>query len=152
VQEIIDSVQPQVAAYALEPMPWIFPDSAQSYRRLLETIDRPAFAVHYDPVNMVNSPARYFQNGDLIREFVAELGPMIRVVHVKDIALRDTLTVHLDEVTPGQGGLALAVLLREVAQLDADLPLMLEHLPDEASYDVATAHLRRLAHQEGVSL
>lgn len=152
VQEIIDRAAPQHAVYALETMPWIFPDSVASYARLMEAIDSPHFGVHFDPVNLINSPARYFDNAALIHEFVDELGPQIRAVHVKDIRLHDKLTVHLDEVAPGEGGLALDVLLREVARLDADLPLMLEHLPDMAAYDAATAHVRKVAAQEGIVL
>ena len=152
VQEILDQVQPTHAVYALETMPWIFPDSVASYARLIEAIDRPHFGVHFDPVNVINSPARYFDNAQLIREFVAELGPQIRAVHLKDILLQDTLTVHLDEVAPGEGGLALDVLLGELATLDADLPVMLEHLPDDAAYDRAAAHVRRVAQQVGVEL
>lgn len=152
VQQIIDAVQPTQTVYALETMPWIFPDSTESYARLVEAIDRPAFGVHFDPVNIVNSPARYFYNADLIREFVAVLGPLIRGVHVKDILLQESLTMHLDEVQPGQGGLALDVLLAELSALDADLPLMLEHLPDDAAYDAAAAHVRQVAMQGGVDL
>lgn len=150
VQRIIDEVQPTGTVYALEAMPWIFPDSVASYRRLIEAIDRPAFAVHCDPVNLVNSPACYFANDQLIRDFVRELGPQIRSVHIKDILLHDKLTVHLDEVRPGQGGLALDVLLGELDSLADDLPVMLEHLPSEAAYDAAAAHVRAVAAQVGV--
>ena len=152
VQQIIDTAQPKQSVYALETMPWIFPDSVESYARLVEAIDRPAFGVHFDPVNLVNSPARYFYNAGLIREFVAVLGPQIRAVHLKDIRLGETLTVHLDEVQPGEGELAIDVLLRELFLLDADLPLMLEHLPNDAAYDAAATHVRRVAAQEGVML
>ncbi len=152
VQQIIDAVQPTQTVYALETMPWIFPDSTESYVRLVEAIDRPTFGVHFDPVNIVNSPARYFYNADLIREFVTALGSQICGVHVKDILLQETLTTHLDEVQPGQGGLALDVLLAELSALDADLPLMLEHLPDDAAYDAAAAHVRQVALQGGIAL
>lgn len=152
VQEIIDTVQPTQAVYTLETMPWIFPDSVASYARLVAAIDRPQFGVHFDPVNIINCPARYFDNADLIREFVAELGSQIRAVHLKDILLRDTLTVRLDEVAPGEGGLAIDVLLGELADLDADLPVMLEHLPDDAAFDAAAAHVRSVAGEVGVAL
>lgn len=152
VQEIIDSVQPTQTAYTLETMPWVLPDSVASYENLLNAINRSGFAVHFDPVNLINSPSRYFYNADLIREFVAELGPNIRSVHIKDILLHEKLTTHLDEVPPGAGGLALDVLLRSLSRLERDLPLMLEHLPDEAAYDAAAAHVRRVASQEGIAL
>jgi hypothetical protein len=36
--------------------------------------------------------------------------------------------------------------------LDADLPVMLEHLPDDAAYDAAAAHVRGVAAKEGIRL
>lgn len=152
VRAIIDAVRPRRTVYALETMPWIAPDSVESYVRLVAAIDRPAFAVHFDPVNLVNCPAHYFDTASLIRHFVTTLGPAIRSVHLKDIRLHDGLTVHLDEVRPGQGALDYPVLLRELARLDPDLPVMLEHLPSEAEYDLAAAHVRQVAAAEGVAL
>ena len=152
VQEIIDSVKPTQTVYALETMPWVYPDSVKSYAALVHAIDRTAFGVHFDPVNMVNSPERYFYNGDLIRDFVATLGSEICSVHVKDILLHDKLTVHLDEVPPGAGGLDLATLLQELSHLEPTLPLMLEHLPNDEAYDAAAVHVRRVAVAEGITL
>jgi sugar phosphate isomerase/epimerase len=152
VRSIIDAVRPTRTRYTLEPMPWMYPDSPDSYLRLLAAVDRPAFAVHLDPVNWVNSPQRYFANAALIRESVAKLGPHIRSCHAKDIVLRPQLTVHLDEVRPGAGALDYAVLLRELQQLGPDLPLMLEHLPDEESYRAGATYVREVARREGVPL
>ena len=152
VREVIDAVQPKQSYYTLETMPWMYPDSVDNYLRLIQAIDRPTCAAHFDPVNLVNSPQRYFRTGDLIRDFVKKLGPHIRSCHVKDIALDKRLTVHLDEVRPGLGGLDYAALFHAVKQLDADLPLMLEHLPNESEYDLAAAHIRAVAQQEGISL
>jgi sugar phosphate isomerase/epimerase len=133
-------------------MPWMPPDSVESYQRLLAAVDRPGFAVHFDPVNLINSPARYFGNAALIHAFVAALGPHIRSVHVKDVVLQPRLTVHLDEARPGLGGLDLGALLCALARLDPDLPLMLEHMSEEADYDAAAAHLRQVAAREGLHL
>lgn len=151
-REIIDAVQPRETVYALETMPWMYPDSLESYQRLIKAIDRPGFGVHFDPVNLVNSPQRYFQNAALIHSCIAALGPQIRSVHVKDIQLADRLTVHLDEVRPGQGGLDLRTLLRALTHLHSDLPIMLEHLPNETEYDLAAAHVRAVAKAEGIAL
>ena len=145
VRDIIDSVQPTRTFYTLETMPWAYPDSADSYLRLIEAIDRERFAVHLDPVNIVNCPERYFRSGDLIRECFAKLGPHIRSCHAKDILLHDRLTLHLDEVRPGQGGLDYRAFLGELAKLDPDTPLILEHLPTEDEYDLAAAHIRGIA-------
>lgn len=149
---IIDAVRPVRAAYCLETMPWAYPDSVESYERLLDAIGRPAFAVHLDPVNLVSSPQRYYGNAALIRECFARLGPRVRSCHAKDIALATRLTTHLDEVRAGLGGLDYATFLRELDKLPADTPLMLEHLPAAADYDAAAAHIRGVAAEIGVGL
>jgi sugar phosphate isomerase/epimerase len=152
VRDIIDSVRPRRTFYTLEPMPWMFPDSTDSYLALLKAIDRPAFAVHFDPVNMINCPRLYFATGAFIRDFIRKLGPHIKSCHAKDILLQDRLTVHLDEVRPGCGALDYPVYLKELAGLADDVPLMLEHLPDEAEFTAAAAHIRQVAQREGVAL
>lgn len=152
VREIVDAVRPRRTFYTLETMPWMYPDSAESYERLLAAIDRTAFAVHFDPVNLVASPQLYARNGDMIRDFVKRLGPRIRSCHAKDIRLADKLTVHLDEVRPGTGGLDYGAFLQSVAALDPETPVMLEHLPSETEYDLAADYLRGAARAEGLSL
>jgi sugar phosphate isomerase/epimerase len=152
VRTIIDAVKPARACYALETMPWMYPDSVDSYLALLKAIDRPFFAVHFDPVNLVCSPQRYFNNAELISDFVARLGAHIKSCHAKDILLRDKLTVHLDEVRPGCGQLDYQTLLRELSKLPDDLPVMLEHLSAAEEYTAATDHIRGVAAAEGIAL
>jgi sugar phosphate isomerase/epimerase len=151
VREIIDAVRPTRTFYALETMPWIFPDSPASYLRLLRAIDRERCAVHLDPVNLVSSPERFYDTGSLIRECFAALGPYIKSCHAKDIALAGRLTVHLDEVRPGLGGLNYPVYLSELRRLDPDTPLMLEHLSTPEEYTLAAEYLQRVAAAEGIS-
>jgi sugar phosphate isomerase/epimerase len=152
VQEIIDRVRPTQTCYTLETMPWMYPDSVESYVRLLEAINRPGFAVHFDPVNLVCSPQRYFSNASLMTDFIDQLGAQIKSVHLKDILLGDSLTTHLDEVRPGLGKLDYAALLRALDQLDPDLPVMLEHLPTAEDYRLAGDFMRSVAAQEGIRL
>jgi sugar phosphate isomerase/epimerase len=151
VREIIDAVRPSRTFYALEPMPWIYPDSADSYLALIRAIDRPRFAVHLDPVNVITSPRTYFANGELIREWFTKLGPAIKSCHAKDILLGRRLTVHLDEVRPGLGALDYRTYLRELSRLDPDTPLLLEHLPEHKEYRLAAEHLRSVAAEIGAS-
>jgi sugar phosphate isomerase/epimerase len=152
VREIIDSVQPTRAFYTLEAMPWMYPTGPQDYLRLIHAIDRAQFGVHLDPVNMVFSPERYFGTTALIQECFATLGPYIKNCHAKDILLRDTLTVHLDEVRPGLGNLDYVTYLRELDRLDAPVGLLLEHLPNEEEYRLAAAHIRSVADSLGIAL
>jgi sugar phosphate isomerase/epimerase len=152
VRSIIDAVKPTRTFYTLETMPWMYPDSVDSYHKLIQAIDRPRFAVHLDPVNLVCSPQRYYSNAVLIRECFARLGPHVRSCHAKDIRLSEELTVHLDEVRPGLGGLDYAAYLTELNRLDPDTPLILEHLESEEDYALAAGHIRDVASQIQVAL
>ena len=152
VRKIIDAVKPRRAFYTLETMPWMYPDSADSYVILIEAIDRERFAAHLDPVNLVCSPQRYYGSSDLIKECFAKLGPYIKSCHAKDIALSERLTVHLDEVRPGLGALDYRVYLRELDKLGPDAVLMLEHLQTAEEYALATDHVRSVAAKVGVTI
>ena len=83
---------------------------------------------------------------------MAKLGPYIKSVHFKDIALQPKAMVHLDEVRLGLGGLDYATLLRELNQLDRDLPVMLEHLSSPQEYALAAAHVRAVASTAQIAL
>jgi len=146
-RSIIDDVRPKRTFFCLETMPWSYPDSVDSYLALLQAIDRKHCAVHFDPVNLVCSPQRYFNNAALIREFFKKLGTHIKSCHGKDILLSENLTTHLDEVRPGLGGLDYAVFLRELSRMP-DVPLMLEHLPNQEEYKKAADYVRSVAARE----
>ncbi|CAI6025949.1 sugar phosphate isomerase/epimerase family protein [Cohnella sp. JJ-181] len=152
VREIIDDVRPTRTYFALETMPWVYPDSADSYLALLRAIDRPAFAVHFDPVNMVSSPRIYYKNGDMIRDFFAKLGPYIRNCHAKDIRLAGKLTVHLDEVVPGRGALDYRAFLGELHKLDPDTSLIIEHLHAPEEGEEAAGYIRGVAEELNIPL
>jgi len=151
VRDILDTVQPSRTFFTLETMPWMYPDSPESYLRLQKAIDRPQFGVHLDPVNLICSPQRYFGNTALLRECFALLGPYIKSCHAKDITLAPRLTTHLDEVRPGLGGLDYVTFLRELDRLPADTPLMLEHLPSADEYALAADWVRRRAQEIGIT-
>jgi sugar phosphate isomerase/epimerase len=153
VRSIIDAVKPTRTVYALETMPWIWPDSPAAYRRLLDAIGRKAAGVHLDPVNLVSSPQRYFANGDLIRECFRALGPLIASCHAKDIRLDPRrLTVHLDEVAPGDGALDYGVFLAEAAKLAPDTTLVMEHLETEQEYRRGADYIRGVGRSIGVTV
>jgi sugar phosphate isomerase/epimerase len=149
VRKIIDAVSPEKTFYTLETMPWMYPDSADSYGTLLGMINRPAFAVHFDPVNLINTPWRFFYNDLVVSDFINKLGVYIKSCHIKDITLRDNLTVHLDEVRAGEGGMDYIKMFSEIAKL-GDIPIMLEHLPDENNYQLAFEHLRKVIFENNI--
>jgi sugar phosphate isomerase/epimerase len=131
-------------------MPWALPDSPDSYLELIKAIDRKQLAVHLDPVNMINSPRRYYNNGAFIKECFDKLGPFIKNCHAKDILLGTNLTVHLEEVLPGTGGLDYKVFLTELSKLK-NVPMMLEHLETREDYTLAAANVRKVAKSIGVT-
>ena len=152
VRDIIDDVKPKKTYYCLETMPWMYPNSTESYLNLIRAIDRPAFAVHFDPVNLINSPTNYFSNKEIINEFIQKLGPYIKSCHAKDIILGNKLTTYLHEVRPGKGNLDYKIFLSKIDRLNKEIPVMLEHLPDEKEYDRAAEHIRMVAAGQGIMI
>lgn len=151
-REIIDAVKPERTVFALEMMPWVFPDSADTYLSLIKGIDRKGFGVHFDPVNIISSPRAYYRNGEIIKDFFAKLGPNIRNCHAKDILLGGKLTVHLDEVIPGQGNLDYRIFLTELNKLHPDTTLIIEHLSTNDQYKQASDYIRKTASELNISL
>jgi sugar phosphate isomerase/epimerase len=151
-RKIIDAVRPKRAKFTYEMMPFMIPDSADSYLDLIRAIDRPAFGVHLDVVNIVNSPRRYYDSTGLVQECVQKLGPHVASCHLKDIRLQDGLTVHLDEVIVGTGGFDVRTFLREISRLPQDPPVMLEHLGTAEEFDQARECVVALAQEIGIAL
>ncbi len=144
VRKILDTVKPRRSFFTLETMPWVIPDSPDSYLKLIQAVDRPMFAVHLDPVNMINCPRLYYDNAAFLRECFAKLGKWIVSCHAKDILISDQLTVHLQEMRPGLGALDYHTFLTELGQLPGDIPLILEHLPAE-EYPLAQQYVLEVA-------
>lgn len=150
-RKIIDDVKPTRTYFTLETMPWSYPDSVDSYVRLIKAIDRERFAVHLDPVNLVVSPQVYFKSGELIRECFDKLGPRIKSCHAKDIILDEEIyTPHLTELRPGLGKLDYTAYVKELSRFP-ETPLMMEHLPNAEEYRLAAEYIRSVAKTAGLS-
>lgn len=140
-RKIIDAVRPKRAKFCYEMMGWALPDSPDSCLKLLKAVDRPAFAVHMDPCNLINSPERFYRNTDLLNECFDKLGPWIVSCHAKDLAWEVEMNVHFREVRPGLGELDYKTYLKRLAALPHQPPLMLEHLSTAADYAQAAKHI-----------
>lgn len=151
-RKIIDSVKPKHTYFTLECMSWSYPDSADSYLKLIKAIDRKQFGVHLDPMNLIASPQIYYRNGEMIRDCFRKLGPQIRSCHAKDIALReDNYMPQLDEIVAGKGNLDYSVFLTELSKLK-DVPLMMEHLNTADEYALAAKYIRSVGKMVKVEL
>lgn len=146
VREIIDEVNPKKTYYTLETMPWIFPDSPDSYLKLLQDINREAFSVHLDYANMINGVHRYLNSNEFIEECFSKLLPHIRSVHVKDIFLDENIIpCNIKEVMFGQGGIDLPFVLRQIKQMDDDMTVFVEHYPVLDDFKSALDVIRDIA-------
>ncbi len=149
---VIGAVKPALTRFAIEMMPWSIPDGPDSYVRLVHAVDRPAFAVHLDVCNVINSPERFYNNKAVIEECFAKLGRWIVSCHAKDLAWIPEYNVHFAEVIPGRGELDYAAYLTQVSKLPVDAPLMLEHLKNAQEYDEGRAHIQSVAAKTGIQL
>jgi sugar phosphate isomerase/epimerase len=150
-RKIIDAVKPKTSRFTYEMMPHMIPDSADRYAALIEAIDRPAFGVHLDAVNIINSPYRFYDVSASIQECFDKLGPHVVSCHLKDIHMEDDITVRLGEVLAGTGGFDIALYLKGIAALPHHPPAMLEHLKSPEDYDQARAHVLSLGQTAGIS-
>ena len=144
IQEIIDRAKPVRTTYSLETMPYRIPYSADSYLALLKAVDRPAFSVHLDTINLINSPEKYYSNAALTQECFDKLGEKISSIHIKDIIMDNRLTVHLDECLVGTGGYDLSCLLTNAAKLADDMPVLVEHIKNQEDYKKSILFLNQL--------
>jgi sugar phosphate isomerase/epimerase len=149
-RKLIDAVKPRNTKFTVEMMGWNLPDGPDAYLKLIRAVDRPAFAVHLDVCNVVNSPARFYNNSELIAECFRKLGRWIVSCHAKDLAWIPEMNVHFVEVIPGRGKIDYRAYLRELSQLPVDAPLMLEHLKSAAEYDEGRAYIQRIGREIGV--
>jgi len=61
---------------------------------MIRAVDRPAFAVHLDPCNLINSPQRFYHNTELLNECFDKLGPWIVSWHAKDLTWDVEMNIH----------------------------------------------------------
>jgi len=149
-RRVIDAVKPSHTRFTIEMMPWSLPDGPDSYLELIHAVDRASFAVHLDVCNVVNSPARFYNNKAVIEECFRKLGRWIVSCHAKDLAWIPEYNVHFAEVIPGRGEIDYAAYLRELSKLPVDAPLMLEHLKSAEEYDEGRAYIQRTAAKESI--
>lgn len=150
VRDVIDDVKPVKTFYTIESMPWMIPDSPDEYLQLIHDVDRKAFGVHLDFVNMINCPKRYLFCEDFIEECFTKLGPYIKSIHGKDVWMEKSYTTVIHETMPGKGILNYQKIARLCEKLGADTTLFVEHLPDFESYKKAAAYVREQAELAGV--
>jgi sugar phosphate isomerase/epimerase len=150
-RKLIDTVKPTRTFFSIEMMPWNLPTNPDEYLRLVKAVDRKAFGVHLDVCNTMNSPQRFYNNSEGIRECFTKLGPWIKSCHAKDLKWGPGVQVWLQEVIPGTGKIDYKTYLTELSRLGTDAPLMLEHLQGEQEYDFGREYIQGVAKSLGLS-
>ena len=134
IQEVIDRAAPQHTKFTVEPMPWMVPTGPDEYLKLIRDVDRSAFGVHLDLVNMINCPRRYFFADEFMEECFEKLHGKILSCHLKDILLLPQLTFQLKETACGAGSLHLEKYAQLASEEDAGMPMIIEHLRSDEEY------------------
>jgi len=148
---LIDTVKPKTAYFAYEIFPFNVVDCPEMLEKLIHAVDRKQFGVHLDLANLINCPRAYFSSGDIMRDCVKRFGDRIVAAHVKDIKLKEpAISVILEEVVAGTGGIDMHAFVREIHRLPQDVPFMMEHLANEAEYDTAAEYIRKCAKEENI--
>ena len=132
IQSILDRTQPTTTKLVIETESYLLPDGPEIYARLIEAVDRPGFAVHLDPVNMIASPRQFYYNTQFIKQCFTMLGPWIVSCHAKDLNMpAKHATVQINETFIGDGMLNFATYLTEIEKLNPAPTLMIEHLDEQ---------------------
>lgn len=143
IQTVIDAVNPKKTTFTMEPMPWMFPTSPEEYLKLMEDVNRDAFAVHMDVINMINTPERYFRPDRFVTHCFDLLGDKIKSCHLKDILLGQEFTFCLKECACGAGTFCLERYAELASAADPDMPMIIEHLNSEQDYIDSVAYVRK---------
>jgi len=149
-RRVIDEIKPRRTRFTIEMMGWNIPDGPDSYLKLIQAVDRAAFGVHMDVCNGINSPTRFYNNAEFIRDCFQKLGKWIVSCHAKDLQWVVELNVHFLEVVPGRGEVDYSAYLSELAKLPVDAPLMLEHLKTAEEYEEGKRHIQQIAAKNGL--
>ena len=134
IQHIIDEASPKHTKFAIETMPWMIPSGPDEYLNLIRDVDREAFGVHMDLVNMINCPQRYFFADEFMEECFEKLRGKILSCHLKDIQLLRPFTFQLKESACGDGSLHLEKYAELASRENPLMPMIIEHLDSDEAY------------------
>lgn len=149
-RKIIDAVKPKRAKFAYEITGWGNPTDTDSYLRMIGAIGRDEFGVHLDVCNMVNSPQKFWNTTEMIRDAFKRLGPKMVSSHAKDLRWEVEMNIHFVECVAGEGKVDLAAILRGLADLPHDVPFMIEHMNSEEEYTRSRENLKKIAAENGI--
>ncbi|MDO5156905.1 MAG: TIM barrel protein [Eubacteriales bacterium] len=147
IQYIIDEAAPQKTKYTIETMPWMIPSSPDEYVQLIKDVNRDAFGVHLDFINMINCPKRYFFPQDFMKECFDKLKNRIVSCHLKDVLLKNEYTFQLKECACGQGTMPLELYAELATKERKNMPMIIEHLDSDEAYLESLSYVKNRLHR-----
>jgi sugar phosphate isomerase/epimerase len=106
-------------------------DTPQRMRDLLDAVASPALKFNIDPVNFYGSVRDVHDTTHILNELFDLLGHDIIAAHCKDLAILDSLVLHIDEVVIGEGRLDYSLFLHRLNECCPDIYCLIEHLPED---------------------
>lgn len=140
-RRIIEKAAPKRTCYTLEPMPWMVPTGPDEYLKLIEDVDSAYMKAHLDIVNWINSFERFSHQRAFIDDVFSKMHGKIVSCHFKDLFLNQKLTFQLEECPVGKGMFDIDYYVKKVNEENPDMPLLIEHLPNDAAYDESMAYV-----------
>jgi len=135
-----------IEGHVLSPL-----DSARKVRKLLDAVGSPTLKFNVDPANFIGSVADTHDTRRVLTDLFDLLGDDTVAAHAKDVALGETLVLHIDEVLLGSGTLDYPLFLRRFEHFCPDGYILIEHLPDE-KVPLARAALVAVSERAGIPL
>lgn len=87
---------------------------------------------------------RYFFSNVFLEHTFDLLSDRIVSCHLKDIKLLEGYTFQLKECACGEGTFNIKRYMELASSIDPDMPMIIEHLPDDAAYEISTKYILSL--------
>lgn len=126
-------------------------DSPETCRDVVARVGSDRLRIVMDFVNHFQTLRQVYDSEARLNHIFDVMGPIAPMAHIKDIRVQNGLVLHLDEEVPGEGELALGVVLKRFDALYPDGYGLIEHLPVE-KIPLANANVRRIAAENGVRI
>lgn len=104
-----------------------------------------------DYVNHFQTLSQVYDSTARINHIFDTMGSLCPVAHCKDIVVRNSTLLYLDEEVPGEGELDLVTVFQRWQALNPERYMLFEHLAPEL-YPLAASNTRRIAAEAGVPI
>ncbi|MEP7356959.1 MAG: TIM barrel protein, partial [Anaerolineales bacterium] len=151
LRQAAQTAQAEGMTLALEGHVLSLLDTPRRMRDVIDAVGSPALKFNTDPVNFIGTVRDVYDPSRVLNELASLLGDVTVAAHLKDLTVRDSLVLHIDEVVIGEGHLDYGRLLPQLEQMNSEMYGIIEHLPDDA-IPRARAGLMRAADKAGITL